>query len=273
VTTQEAIVAVLIAAIISNLGLAIGLIVAPRLRPRRRVVGDIGGIQIPRAVPNTEPGSPVPLGVGPGRPISNGLSPMTAPRLVTPSPEAARAGAPIEAAATGPFALVSPVPADPDTGLELAPAWTKWLSEEEARVNRYGHPATIVLVEVAGLDRLAERLGPEAANRLIPPIATTMRRNARAADNVARLGQARFGALLSETDEIRAINYVERARSACDVWLESGAVSLRLAVGWAEIAAGQPLEVAIQTAESRLNEERRRNRARSDLAFDAGADA
>jgi diguanylate cyclase (GGDEF)-like protein len=135
-------------------------------------------------------------------------------------------------------------------------------------VNRYGHPATIVLVELAGVDRLAERLGPEAADRLIPPIAATMRRHARAADNLARLGPARFGVLLAETDEVVAINYIERVRSACDVWLQSGAVALRLSIGWAEVGPKQPVEVALRAAETRLNAERQRLRVRADLDVD-----
>ena len=68
-----------------------------------------------------------------------------------------------------------------------------WLADEGARVDRYGRPATVVLVEVAGLDRLAERLGPEAADRLIPPIATTMRRHARAADTSPGSGRRGSG--------------------------------------------------------------------------------
>jgi diguanylate cyclase (GGDEF)-like protein len=186
------------------------------------------------------------------------------PRFAT-SPDPARAGGWIEAAGAAAYDRLKPVATDPVTGLDLAPAWSKWLAEESARIGRYGRPATIILFEVAGLDRLAERLGPEAVDRLIPPIATTMRRQARASDNIARLGPARFGALLPETDEIRAINYVERARSACDVWLEAGAVALRLSIGWAEIGANQPVAVAIQTAERRLNEERQKLRSRLDL--------
>jgi len=113
-----------------------------------------------------------------------------------------------------------------------------------------------VLVELAGLDRVAERLGPEAADRLIPPIATTMRREARATDHLARLSATRFAALLPETDEIRAINYVERVRSACDLWLASGAVALRLSMGWAEIGPNRSASVATADAETRLFAER-----------------
>jgi diguanylate cyclase (GGDEF)-like protein len=152
----------------------------------------------------------------------------------------------------------APVATDPETGFDLVPSWARWLGEEEARVRRYHRPATIVLVELSGFDRLAERFGDDAAQRLIPPIAATMRRNARATDHLARLGPTRFGAILTETDEIRAINFLERVRSACDVWLEAGAVTLRLSVGWAEISPDRPAEVALPEAERRLYEERQR---------------
>jgi diguanylate cyclase (GGDEF)-like protein len=147
---------------------------------------------------------------------------------------------------------------DAATGLDTGPVWARWLSEEEARIRRYHRPATIVLVELSGLERLADRLGPEAAMRLLPPIAMTMRRELRAADHLARLGPTRFGAILTETDEVRAINYIERIRSACDVWLEAGAVMLRLSVGWAEISPDSPADVAFPEAERRLYEERQR---------------
>lgn len=150
------------------------------------------------------------------------------------------------------------VPSDPQTGLDAPSTWTRWLHEEETRVRRYHRPATVVLVELEGLDRLVERLGPAAADRLIPPVAATMRRHAREADRVARLGPARFGAILPETDEVRAINYVERVRSTCDLWLASGAVSLRLSMGWAEMNASHLLEATLAAAEDRLNAERRR---------------
>ena len=119
-----------------------------------------------------------------------------------------------------------------------------------------------VIASDDGVDRLAERLGPDAADRLIPPIAMTMRRQARSADSLARLSPTRFAALMPDTDEVKAINYIERVRSACDVWLEAGAVSLRLSIGWAEINANQPVEPAIQAAEQRLNMERHRLRSR-----------
>ena len=172
----------------------------------------------------------------------------------------------------GPDASADSVQTDAVTGFDGPATWAKRLSEENARVQRYGRPATIVLVELAGVDRLTERLGPDAADRLIPPIAMTMRRQARSADSLARLGPTRFAALMPDTDEVKAINYIERVRSACDVWLEAGAVSLRLSIGWAEINANQTVDPAIQAAEQRLNMERHRLRSREAREVDSNRD-
>ena len=75
----------------------------------------------------------------------------------------------------------------------------------------------------------------------MPAVADTIRRLAREADFVARVGDGRFAVLLPETDEIRAINYVERVRRTCDLWLESGAVALKLAMGWASASGDDSL--------------------------------
>ena len=65
-------------------------------------------------------------------------------------------------------------------------------------------------------------------------MADSIRRNARESDHVARLESGRFGILMPETDEVQAINYVERVRQACESWMESGGIALQLAIGWAD---------------------------------------
>jgi diguanylate cyclase (GGDEF)-like protein len=147
---------------------------------------------------------------------------------------------------------------DAATGLDNAFSWARVVDAEKARSERYERPVTIVMAEVDGLDRLADRFGLESADRLIPPVADAFRRNARAADRVARLGHRRFAVILTETDEVRAVNYVERVRAACDRWLEAGAVSCRLSIGWSSPAAGGDLSSAIRRAEERMHREQRR---------------
>lgn len=146
---------------------------------------------------------------------------------------------------------------DPATGLESPGAWRRALEEEIIRLARYHRPATVMLVELDGFDRLVERLGEAAGARIVLATARTLRAEARAADRCARLGRGRFGILLPETDEVRAINFVERVRAECDRWLEAGEITLRLAIGWAILDPSVSATMALQEADRRLDGERR----------------
>jgi diguanylate cyclase (GGDEF)-like protein len=149
------------------------------------------------------------------------------------------------------------------TGLIGPGGFTRLVAAEDARVRRYHHPATVVIFELVGLDRLMDRLGTDAADRIVPALADTMGRLARDTDQVARLAPGRFGVLLPETDEIAAINYVERVRRACELWLESGAIALSLAVGWAGTTGDPSLPEAQRLATDRMYAELRREARRA----------
>jgi diguanylate cyclase (GGDEF)-like protein len=168
------------------------------------------------------------------------------------------AGRPVMAAGAYPTDGFPEPTIDPETGLESPLSWSMAITIEEARSGRYGRPVSVVIAELDGFERLTELFGAEAADRLIPPVADALRRNARAADRVARLSRMRFGILLVETDEIRAINYVERVRSACDRWLEASAIALRLSIGWASPATDGDLRSAVRIAEDRMHREQHR---------------
>ena len=161
--------------------------------------------------------------------------------------------------AIAPLAMPSNDPtSDGLTGLLLPSAWTRMVADEEARVRRYHRPATIVIIELEGLDKLAERMGPGSIERIVPAVADTLRRGARQADHIARLGTGRFAVLMPETDEVLAINYVERVRRACELWLEAGAVALHLAIGWASSAGDGTLADTETAATERMFIELRR---------------
>ena len=162
-----------------------------------------------------------------------------------------------------------PSRSDPLTGLLLPWEWNRIVADEDARNHRYGRPATVVILELDGFERLVAGLGNLAGDRVLPAIADTLSRNARGADHLARLGPARFGILLPETGEVEAVNYVERVRQACDLWLESGAIALRLAIGWASPAPDANLSDAVVLAQDRMYAELHRNARRDgDLDLD-----
>jgi diguanylate cyclase (GGDEF)-like protein len=154
----------------------------------------------------------------------------------------------------GPGAAALPV-----AGIDDPVIWTRVTAAEAARIARYHRAATIVLVELDGLDHLVESLGPVAGERVVAATAATIRAEARTTDTVARLGPHRFGVLLPETDEVETINYTERVRAICDRWLQSGAVALRVAIGFASLTAELGPAGAMRLAQGRLDSERRPN--------------
>ena len=171
-----------------------------------------------------------------------------------------RSSAPVEAI-VGPGAATRRT--DQLTGLLLPAEWNRIVADEDARIGRYGRSATIVIIELDGLDRLTSVLGQDAGDRVLPAVADTLSRNARGADHLARLGPSRFGILLPETGEVEAVNYVERVRQACDLWLESGAIALRLAIGWASPTTETTLADALTLATDRMYMELRRSARRA----------
>ena len=181
-------------------------------------------------------------------------------RLHDPGAEAAIAG--FLALEPGRVPQEGPAPdpyIDPLTGLDTLLAWERTLAEENARYVRYRRPLSVVVVEIDGLSRLVERFGAEPGRRVLPAVADAMRRSARRTDRVAHVGGGRFLVLLPETDEVAAINYVERVRVACERWLESGAVALHLSIGWASPTPVGEIDTALRAAEERMYAERRRS--------------
>jgi diguanylate cyclase (GGDEF)-like protein len=163
----------------------------------------------------------------------------------------------------------SPLGRDPLTGMLDAAAFEEVMAHEDSREQRYGRPATVIVFELDGLTKLVDRLGTEPGDRIETALGDTIRRLARRADHVARLERGRYAVLLPETDEVAAINYVERIRRACDLWLESGAIAMRLAIGWASTGGDAGLNGAIRLATDRMRVEMRRNaRGVGDVAPD-----
>ncbi len=198
------------------------------------------------------------------RPVATAARPVSGANGTAASVDRAPAAA---TAAVAADSRGAPPRTDPLTGLLRQTEWERILIDEAARIDRYGRPATVVFIDVEGLDKLTSVLGPAAGDRILPALASVLAGQARGSDHVARLGPGRFGVLLTETGEVEAVNYVERVRSACELWLESGAIAMRLAVGWAAPPPDGSLADAFALAQDRMFAELRRGERRAaDLA-------
>jgi GGDEF domain-containing protein len=114
------------------------------------------------------------------------------------------------------------------------------------------------MAELHSLDDVADRLGRDVADRVVAETARLLVAHGRAVDRIVWLGDARFGALLVETDEVVALGYVERVRAAADGWFESAELSIRLSLGWASTVAGGDVIAAAAVAQQRMYDADRR---------------
>lgn len=142
------------------------------------------------------------------------------------------------------------------TGLEGPEFWRKLVVAEVARANRYRRPMTVAILDLDGMAEIPQVWGPEVARHTLRETAQCLRRMARTSDHLARIGPARFGILLTETDEIAAINFVERIRAAGPTAVPRTADLVRFVFGWASPRPGDAPEAVVRRAEDRMASDR-----------------
>lgn len=124
--------------------------------------------------------------------------------------------------------------------------WDRAMQHEDARVARYGRPASVVVIDVAiglggGEDRHIGRIG------------FAIRAQARETDRVARVGPTRFHLLLPETDEREATALAERVARACrDVLPARPDMGSQVRAAVASPSGGGTLADALRLAQARL---------------------
>ncbi|MEE9249119.1 MAG: GGDEF domain-containing protein [Dehalococcoidia bacterium] len=90
---------------------------------------------------------------------------------------------------------------DPMTGLRNRRYLEERLDEEAARAARYGHPCSVMVLDVDDLKGINDRWGHAAGDWVLHQVSMTMHATMRAPDVAARLGGDEFAVLLPETDE------------------------------------------------------------------------
>jgi GGDEF domain-containing protein len=92
--------------------------------------------------------------------------------------------------------------------MDTRPDWDVALRHEDARMARYGRPASVMVI---GL----RMVPPGSADRLAARIGDIVRELARETDRVTRAAADRFHVLLPETESAEAETLLARVRQAC----------------------------------------------------------
>jgi diguanylate cyclase (GGDEF)-like protein len=134
---------------------------------------------------------------------------------------------------------------DPLTGLRNARTFEERLAEEIARARRYGHPLSLLFIDVDGLKAINDRGGHGAGDRALVRVAAALRRTARSTDLAARWGGDEFALLAPDTTSGAALTLGERVRTLVSEDARAAGETMTVSVGLAtmsgqaEATAGQ----------------------------------
>jgi diguanylate cyclase (GGDEF)-like protein len=134
------------------------------------------------------------------------------------------------------------------TGLFNRRGWERLIEREEARSMRYGHGATVVMMDVDGLKRMNDQHGHTAGDRVLIGVAGALRSVIRENDVAARLGGDEFAILAVEYDDDGRYGLFERLKGAFT------AQGLTVSLGFAQREHRGGIAAAIQRADAAMYE-------------------
>jgi diguanylate cyclase (GGDEF)-like protein len=154
------------------------------------------------------------------------------------------------------------------TGLFNFRALAERLEEEVHRAVRYGHPVSVVMIDLDHLKELNDKLGHSAGNRALTAVGRMLNADLRQADFAARYGGDEFIVLLPHQDPADAENFAERLRARLRelrVTDERGILELPLTAsmgvaGLSQASHFEGGEALLRAADLALYEAKRRGR-------------
>jgi diguanylate cyclase (GGDEF)-like protein len=156
---------------------------------------------------------------------------------------------------------------DPLTGIANRRTLMELGEQECLRARRFGHPLSILMIDIDSFKRINDCWGHQMGDRVICATAEICRAHSRSGiDIVARLGGEEFVLLLPETDEPSAAGMAETLRAlimasplASD---EGDAVAFTASIGVASRDAEPSMDTLIHRADQALYQAKRKGRNR-----------
>jgi two-component system, cell cycle response regulator len=102
------------------------------------------------------------------------------------------------------------------TGLANRRRFERQLEREVGRTDRFGHPFSLLMVDIDNFKNLNDSFGHDAGDDAIRRISRVLREGTRGIDLAARIGGEEFAVLLVETNQQAAVEVAERLRLA--IW-------------------------------------------------------
>lgn len=162
------------------------------------------------------------------------------------------------------------------TGLPNRRAFLRRLQDEVSRVQRYGNPLSLALIDLDGFKAINDKFGHAAGDEVLRVVASEILSIFRHHDLVARYGGEEFAVLLPNTHiegALRALRKVQKHAQESSFYHDDSSIPLpTFSAGLTLYRPGENTETFIQRADHALYRAKRlgRNRIESDQVDAAG---
>ena len=149
------------------------------------------------------------------------------------------------------------------TGLNNRRNFTNCYLGEKARIERSGHPMSILLIDLDFFKRINDELGHNAGDNVLRVVGTYLKDHSRPYDVPARWGGEEFAVLLPRTDEQQALAIAERLRKDLPSMLTSTiAIEVTASIGISQHYTNDTLETFTERADKALYQAKNKGRNR-----------
>jgi diguanylate cyclase (GGDEF)-like protein len=149
------------------------------------------------------------------------------------------------------------------TGLANRRRFERQLEREVARMERYGHPFSLLMIDIDYFKDLNDSFGHDAGDDAIRRLSKVLREGTRGIDLAARIGGEEFAVLLVETSKEGGYEVAERLRAAIKVLEIPTARYITASFGVAECPTdAQTAANVLKAADVALYEAKRNGRDR-----------
>jgi diguanylate cyclase (GGDEF)-like protein/PAS domain S-box-containing protein len=131
------------------------------------------------------------------------------------------------------------------------------LSEVElARAARYGHPITVVMLDLDHFKVINDTFGHGFGDTVLHKLSSVLRNHLRRSDVVGRMGGEEFAVLLPQTETTPAVATLERVRGAVETMALDGEARsdrrVTVSIGLVGLRAGETLDEVLRRADAAL---------------------
>jgi diguanylate cyclase (GGDEF)-like protein len=149
------------------------------------------------------------------------------------------------------------------TGLANRRRFERQLEREVGRMSRFGHPFTLLLIDIDSFKNLNDTYGHDAGDEAIRLLSRVLREGTRGIDLAARIGGEEFAVLLVETSHDGGFEVAERLRVAIRTLEIPRAGNITASFGFADGPGyAQTADVLMKAADIALYEAKRNGRDR-----------